>query len=143
MNFQIVKEIDEGVIHNTHNADYRRTVEARRVHLERLNSMPNMKVSADLLQTLNPERDPGNPGNPSPKSGLSPLREEQEIIPEERDMNQDTTIDDAKKDEKDDDKNDVGKKKMFKHMQRWNSTVEFSKAGLLHAISLGRKDNML
>ena len=49
----MVQHSDDSVIHKNYNAEHKRTVEARRVHLERLNSMPNMKVDTQLLRLAN------------------------------------------------------------------------------------------
>ena len=110
---QIVKELDDSVVHNTHNADYRRNVEARRVHLERLNSMPNMKVNTDLLRALNDEQNATSPS----RSPLTPLPEEQEQQEEKKPTND---VEGAPK---------VTKKRFFQSLHRWNSSVEFSKSG--------------
>ena len=54
----MVQDSDDRVIHKNYNAEYIRTEEARRAHLERLNSMPNIKVDTELFYLSNKDTCP-------------------------------------------------------------------------------------
>ena len=78
----MVQDSDDSIIHKTYSAEHTSTLEARRQHLERLNSMPNMKV--EIFQQ--------DKETSTHKAGLSPLKEFDENLQSDKSLKEDFSL---------------------------------------------------